>query len=69
MFFKVAVRPVVIAASLSTAAPLAAQSLAEIARQEESRRKEIRQPAKVYTNKDLAKVPPPCWSSHVGAER
>jgi hypothetical protein len=36
-----------------------AQSLAEVARQEEARRKEIKRPARVYTNKDLASVPPP----------
>ena len=35
------------------------QSLADLAREEESRRKEVRQPAKVYTNKDLGNVPPP----------
>lgn len=40
-------------------ATLGAQSLAEVARQEEARRKEIKQPAKVYTNKDLVSVPPP----------
>jgi hypothetical protein len=41
------------------AAPLPAQSLADVARQEEARRKAIRQPAKVYTNKDLVSVPSP----------
>src|ERR1700722_2972623 len=52
---------VAIAASMlaSGAAPLRAQSLADVARQEEARRKEIRQPAKVYTNKDLVSVPSP----------
>ena len=30
-----------------------AQSLGDVARQEEERRKEVKQPAKVYTNKDL----------------
>jgi hypothetical protein len=44
---------------LSSASSLAAQSLADVARQEEARRKEIKQPAKVYTNKDLASVPSP----------
>lgn len=34
-----------------------AQSLAEIARQEEARRKDIKKPAKLYTNKDLSEVP------------
>jgi hypothetical protein len=59
MSFRSSVRTFAIALSLAAAAPLAAQSLAEVARQEEARRKEIRQPAKVYTNKDLATVPPP----------
>ena len=40
-----------------------AQSLAEVARQEEARRKEIKRPARVYTNKDLASVPPPAASA------
>ena len=39
-------------------APLVAQSLADVAKQEEERRKAIKQPAKVLTNKDLAPVPP-----------
>src|SRR5439155_19191714 len=38
-------------------APLAAQSLADVARQEEARRKAIKQPSKVITNKDLGDVP------------
>src|SRR6185295_17128274 len=37
----------------ATAAPLAAQSLADVARQEQDRRKAIKKPAKVLTNKDL----------------
>ena len=43
----------------SSLAPLAAQSLAELARQEDERRKSIAQPAKVITNKDLAPAPVP----------
>jgi hypothetical protein len=39
-------------------APLCAQSLADLSRQEEQRRKAVKQPAKVYTNKDLGQVPP-----------
>src|SRR5437660_675259 len=35
------------------AAPVLAQSLADVARKEEERRKEIKQPAKVITNTDL----------------
>jgi len=59
MFFKSSVWPLAMMLSVSTAAALGAQSLAEVARQEEARRREIRKPAKVYTNKDLAIVPPP----------
>ena len=43
---------------VATGVPLHAQSLADVARAEEARRKEIKQPSKVYTNKDLASVPP-----------
>jgi hypothetical protein len=35
-----------------------AQSLAEVARKEEERRKAVTEPAKVYTNKDLRPAPP-----------
>lgn len=35
------------------------QSLGDIARQEEERRQAVKQPAKVYTNKDLGAVSPP----------
>jgi len=44
---------------VATAAPLAAQSLADVARQEEERRKAIRAPGKVYTNESLQPEPPP----------
>jgi len=37
--------------------PVQAQGLGDIARQEEVRRKDIKAPAKVYTNKDLGSVP------------
>ncbi|HMF93876.1 MAG TPA: hypothetical protein VKE96_06260 [Vicinamibacterales bacterium] len=37
---------------------LRAQSLADLAKKEEERRKTVSQPAKVYTNKDLTPVPP-----------
>jgi hypothetical protein len=45
-------------------APVLAQSLADVAKKEEERRKEIKAPAKVITNKDLtpapaASAPPP----------
>jgi hypothetical protein len=36
-----------------------AQSLADIAKKEEERRKTVKEPTKVYTNKDLRPVPPP----------
>ncbi len=35
-----------------------AQSLGDVGRGEEARRKEVKQPSKVYTNKDLGTVPP-----------
>jgi hypothetical protein len=48
---------------VATAATIGAQSLADLAKQEEARRKAIGEPAKVYTNKDLgappASTPPP----------
>ena len=37
--------------------PLRAQSLAELAKKEEERRKTVPEPAKIYTNKDLTAVP------------
>ena len=43
---------------VATTAPLLAQSLADIARKEEERRKTVKEPAKVYTNKDLGSVAP-----------
>ena len=39
------------------APPLGAQSLGDVSKQEEERRKDVKQPAKVYTNKDLAAPP------------
>jgi hypothetical protein len=54
-------RPVVvlllILAGIGVSAPLRAQSLADVAKKEEERRKKLPAPAKVYTNKDLAAVP------------
>jgi hypothetical protein len=51
---------VIVCASLGPglAAQLHAQSLADVARKEEERRKTIPQAAKVYTNKDLSAAPP-----------
>jgi hypothetical protein len=40
-------------------AGVSAQSLADLARQEEARRRAIAQPARVYTNQDLVAVSPP----------
>jgi hypothetical protein len=44
---------VAILLSVGIAAPLAAQTLADVARQEQERRKAIKKPAKVLTNQDL----------------
>ena len=49
---------VALTAFAASAAPLAAQSLADVARKEEARRKDIKTPSKVLTNKDLSEVPP-----------
>jgi hypothetical protein len=43
---------------LAVVLPLGAQSLADVARKEEERRKSVAEPAKVYTNKDLKGQPP-----------
>lgn len=53
-----------VAGSLLCSVPAAAQSLADVARAEEARRKALKSPVKVYTNEDLgrggeASVPPP----------
>jgi hypothetical protein len=55
----VAAALLLVASAGALVAPLAAQSLAEIAKKEEERRKAIKQPAKVLTNKDLKPVPAP----------
>jgi hypothetical protein len=44
--------------TVALAGSVYAQSLADVARKEEERRKTIPQPAKVYTNKDLSAAPP-----------
>jgi hypothetical protein len=49
---------VVLSGFVFTALPLEGQSLADVAKKEEERRKTVAQPAKVYTNKDLAPTPP-----------
>jgi hypothetical protein len=48
--------------------PLRAQSLADVARAEEARRKEVKQPSKVFTNKDLAIMPPAAQTTPSPAE-
>ena len=48
---------VVLISLAGRAAVVSAQSLADIAKKEEERRKEIKGPAKVITNKDLAPAP------------
>jgi hypothetical protein len=55
-FFTVAFVSSVVMAGVS--APLFAQSLGDIAKKEEERRHTVKQPAKVYTNKDLGAVDP-----------
>jgi len=48
---------VVFACAAGAVRPVRAQSLGDLSRQEEERRKEVKQPAKVYTNKDLGAPP------------
>src|SRR5260221_12723811 len=50
--------PVAVASLSAYALPVVAQSLGEVAKKEEERRKTIPQPAKVYTNKDLGPATP-----------
>ena len=50
---------VAIAGLAGTVHLVQAQTLGEVARQEDERRKDIKAPAKVYTNKDLGVVPGP----------
>ena len=48
---------VAVFAGLSAARPLRAQTLDDVARKEEERRKDVKAPAKLYTNKDLGAPP------------
>jgi hypothetical protein len=50
------------------ARPLLAQSLADVAKQEEERRKASPPPTKVYTNKDLGAVPAGALTSDAGKD-
>jgi hypothetical protein len=52
---------------LVSAPASAAQSLADVARKEEARRKTVSEPAKVYTNKDLKPTPAPSSSPAASA--
>jgi hypothetical protein len=47
----------VLSAGVAVCRPVLAQSLGDVSRQEEERRKDVKAPAKVYTNKDLGTVP------------
>ena len=62
MRVKACLSAVMVFAGLAGAArPVHAQSLGDVSRQEEERRKDVKAPAKVYTNKDLS-APPPVFS-------
>jgi hypothetical protein len=56
-FHVLALAVAAVACGAPEAAQLTQQPLGDVARQEEARRKEIKQPAKVITNKDLGDVP------------
>ena len=58
MRFKLLAIAVLMLVAGGIAQLVAAQSLAGIARQEEERRRNVKDPAKVLTNKDLGSVPP-----------
>jgi len=50
-----------VTALIALAAPVGAQSLADVARREDARRKQVKKPSRVLTNKDLrqSETPPP----------
>lgn len=48
---------IALAACVAVCRPVLAQSLGDVSRQEEERRKDVKSPAKVYTDKDLHAVP------------
>jgi len=60
MRFEIAAVSFTIIVSLASVQPLpaGAQSLADVARKEEARRKEVAQPSKVISNKDLPSITP-----------
>ena len=56
--FKLSLVALLVVSGLAVSSYLVgAQVLGDVAKQEESRRKDIKKPAKVYTNKDLGPVP------------
>jgi hypothetical protein len=55
--YRLVIGIAVVGALCAGAAPASAQSLADIARQEEARRKAIKAPVKVYTNDNLVLIP------------
>jgi hypothetical protein len=55
---RLSVVSVCVLAFSGATALVSAQSLADVAKKEEERRKAVGEPAKVYTNKDLHAVPP-----------
>ncbi len=55
---RIACASLVVAMAAGSASTLWAQSLADVAKKEEERRKDIKAPAKTYTNSDLKSVPP-----------
>jgi hypothetical protein len=58
MYARIPAIVLLILAIAGRAVPVGAQSLANAARQEEERRKAVKDGGKVYTNKDLKDVPP-----------
>jgi hypothetical protein len=56
-FFPSVAAVAIVACIAGAARPVLAQSLVDVSRREEERRKEIKTPAKVYTNKDLGAPP------------
>jgi hypothetical protein len=67
MDVKICVSAIVVVAGVAGAArPVRAQALGDLSKQEEERRKDVKAPAKVYTNKDLGAPPASATSSDEG---
>jgi hypothetical protein len=64
--FRIVMSAVVATLMLASARPAWAQSLADVAKQEEARRKTVKTPAKVISNKDLVPVLPPATAQTGG---